>query len=217
MRKIIILFLLALPASLIAQNPLAKEKWQNVIAKTNFSNELGKVQQTLKSGYWFEGLLVYKDGTAKETNINITSLPHISMPNGRIKTTDLGEVNKKDLSYFIIDQYLWMNKAEKWGVVQVKGPMSLFVTFNSEDESTTTHIIDEQGKWASQEEIEAGFRKKMKGLLADYAPLAKKINDKAEGYRSVTNLSTILNEYNEWIRTNDPDRYRQALQFLANK
>ena len=213
-----ILFML-LSIGLIAQdNPFAKDRWQQVIAETNFSDQVSQMETFLKSGHWYEGVLVYKDGTAKEANILITSFAHLSMTKGRIKTMELGQVDKGELSYFIIDQFLWANQVGQWGVVQVKGPLTLFTTYSTESELPTTYLVDENGKWATAEDIEAGFRKKMAALIGDNAPLARKVESKEKGYRySEENLAKIIHEYNEWVRVSDPDRYKKSVQLLANK
>ena len=218
MQKIVVICLLLMPAVLFAQtDPLSKAEWKEVITKTNFSEETSQVEQQLQYGNWYSGLLLYKDGSVKETTICITSFYHLSQQKGRLKTTNYGQVSKSELSRFVIGDYMWANKAGIWGIVQMKGPLCSMIAYQ-EDETPSIYLIDEQGNWATESDIASGFRKKMKLLIGDHLLLAQKIDEKASGYRySAENFANIINEYNEWIRVNDPNRYQKAIQLLAHR
>ncbi|MGB0524432.1 MAG: hypothetical protein ACPGJS_15785 [Flammeovirgaceae bacterium] len=198
------------------ENPLAKEKWQYFFKQSNFAENMHVVEQRLQSGHWHDGLLVYKDGTAQETALLFTSFPHFSMPNGRLKTTHLGEISKKELKCFVVNDYLWMPKNGKWGIVQVTGPLTLFSTFSSA--GNEFYIIDEQNNWISERDLATNFKKKMLPLIGDHATLSSKIREKEKAYRfTAENLVRIVHEYNEWVKINAPDRYKQSVYLMANK
>lgn len=218
MKKFVVICLLLLPAVAFAQNnPLAKEKWQNLINSTYFSATSASIEKNLVYGSWYSGLLIYQDGTAKETSICITSFHHLSLPNGRLKTTNFGEITKNDLKAFIIGDFYWIKKANRWGVAKIKGPLSIFMTYNKL-EIAETYLVNEDSEQALVEVLSSGFRKKMKVLVGDCTAMMRSIENKEEGYTySPKNVTKLLHEYNEWIRINDPNRYQSAMQLIVNR
>lgn len=218
-RMFTLMCLLLFSSGISAQdNPLEKDKWVSFFKRTNYTTQQVTDEQALQSGYWHEGLLIYKDGSAHETSILFTSLQHFCMPNGRLKTTTMGEVSKKDLQCFVINNSLWAAKGEQWGIILLNGPLVLFSTFHEKKQALAQYIIDEDNQWLATEDLASSFKKKMQILVGDYALLASKIQSKETNYRySDETLPNILHEYNEWIRIHDPERYRQIIQLTANR
>jgi len=218
MKHFVFIYLMLMSLASLAQDQAnIYEKWQHVMTTPNHSTAISKIHETLQYRHWYQGLLLYADGTIKETSICFSSFYNLSKSNGFLKTTTVGEVPKKNLSGFVIDQYFWTKHSNNWGMVQIQGPISYYVTYDTSEEANS-YLLDEQRKELSAADLSSGFRKKMKNLVGDHLSLIKKIDQKEVGYKySSQNLVNILNEYNEWVRINDPNRYSQAMQLVANK
>jgi hypothetical protein len=143
-------------------------------------------------------------------------------------------VNKEDLEVFVFDNHLFRrfaagpyNLDSPWGIVFLNGPFLCLKTFRPNpyskkyDEDFRTLKYNETYQQYSRNEKTNGgdpnepegnirFKQRMIIDFKGYDEMIAKIENDMEGYRQEDRLKMLL-EYNEWIKQNEPERYRAAV------
>ena len=106
-----------------------------------------------------------------------------------------------DKAYRSINYSGGLSSKKQEFVLEVKpGRLAQMVYYlsNSDAESEQQMVWYREGEDPLQhKELVLGFAKKMSRLVSDYPELAKKIEDKEEGYR-IGKVFKIVDEYNQW-------------------
>ena len=181
------------------QDHLRQEKWQEY-----FGTQSYKLSNSTNPGNIYKTLLIYQNGSSRHADVTY------DVEKFRGTETQLAN-DKRMLSAFVIDDQLWTRRQfknqERWVIMIKSGPISLYdVPVESGGFGRYYQKYDNPPVAAAG--LILGFKKKGAKMTEDYEALSSKIAKKQKGY-GLNQFEDIIDEYNEWVFKNDPEKHRE--------
>jgi hypothetical protein len=122
------------------------------------------------------------------------------------------------LEAFEIDKNKWVRMTydgeEQFGILHIDGVIKDFSVFKIPFARVTGDYIEKRfiqkqdEKPISNSALMMKYKKTIVELVKDNKELAAKITNKEKGYKGFINSVKVINEYNEWHKTEYPDLYK---------
>jgi hypothetical protein len=172
------------------------------------------------------GKFYYKDGTVKDQMIKYQNPEDLKKLDNQIHflmdpdNPKKGIINspKSDLEAFEIDKNKWVRMTydgeEQFGILHIDGVIKDFSVFKIPFARVTGDYIEKRfiqkqdEKPISNSALMMKYKKTIVELVKDNKELAAKITNKEKGYKGFINSVKVINEYNEWHKTEYPDLYK---------
>ncbi len=222
---LVIMALMTIAQSTSAQSFLESEKWKQFFEEKVFAK---KAEEMNDETFWeidqsytyytnYPLLFIYSDGSTEEVQWQYDGLPILLDKKKSLMNKDFNRIEKANIAYIVFDEFLLRNLevgnmiSGDFAIVEIEGPISLYREYYSSP-ITEDNVVSGYRFYKYGEEVQGfylgRFDKKASRLVADYPELAKKIKNVYIGYtKSDENVRRIVNEYNDWVKENDPFVY----------
>ncbi len=227
MRVVLFLFAGVCCARLAQSQEITEFKvdWKKVIEDRLFES---KGQSVTDANFWeldaayfyftdYPLIIFFPDGTSIEIHAQYEGLPKLIDKKQPLLDSNFQRIEKAELAYLLFDQFLFRNMqvgemvSEDFAITCIEGPISVYREYLSspitKDNTASGFRIFKDGKEYTGFYL-GKFDSKASRLVKDYTALAEKVERGEEGYtQSDENLFRIVNEYNNWVKENDPVRF----------
>jgi hypothetical protein len=210
-----------------AQDPRQSDKWKTFFENVDFSSTLDVENHDFEGGRFYPGLIVFMhpDSIARECDIRFSDFADFCDPKKKLEARGNKSFSKADVYCFVFNGNLFMRPSykqyaipvggERWARVVINGPLRVMEQYtkggySGRDYSVSKPISKYGNPGPSVESMSIGFCKHAEKLMSESKEIVTRICAKEEGYRP-KNFLQIVKEFNDYIKTSDPDLYAKTI------
>lgn len=169
--------------------------------------------------------LIHPDGSFDEIMFQYEGFAKLLDKKQPILDANFQRIEKADIEYLLFDTFLFKNMdvgemiTEDFALVCVEGPISVYREYytapiTKENIASGFRVFEDRKEFTGF--YLGKFKNKVANLIKDNEGLSLKVKNEEPGYtESDENFFKIVEEYNEWVQTNDKDRYELNDSFAS--